>query len=159
MNEKSVGDFIILLMCTKNRNHIRYGSWYREWDRQNFLSFRAIFCPFTLDNPENHNFEKLKKASGDVIILHMYTKNHNHNYDVCCLRYGVWQIICHFGPFFTLLSPYWPKKIKCTKTLDIILIQMCTINKNHMIYGSWDISNNEQSFCHSGPFFAFWPSS
>ena len=158
MNEKSVGDFIILHMCTKNHNHIRYGSWYREWDRQNFLSFRVIFCPLTLLITQKIKTLKNQK-NGDVIILHMYTKNHDHNYDICCLRYGVWQIICHFGPFFTLLSPYWPKKIKCTKTLDIILIHMCSINENHMIYGSSDISNNEQSFCHSGPFFAFWPSS
>ena len=39
-----------------------------------FLSFRAIFCPLPppplLSNtPENQNFEKKKKSSGDVIIL------------------------------------------------------------------------------------------
>ena len=35
-----------------------------------FLSFWTIFCPFThLTTQKNQNFEKLKKASGDIIIL------------------------------------------------------------------------------------------
>ena len=49
--------------------------------RQNFLSFWAIFCSFTLspspNNPENQNFEKMKKASGDVIILNLCNKKHD----------------------------------------------------------------------------------
>ena len=37
------------------------------------------FLPFYIpNNPENQNFEKMKKAIGDVIILDMRTKNHNH---------------------------------------------------------------------------------
>ena len=39
-------------------------------------NYGAFFYP--PDNPENQNFEKMKKASGDVITLHMCTKNHNH---------------------------------------------------------------------------------
>ena len=39
------------------------------------------FLPFTLpippNNPENQNFEKMKKASGDVIILNLCNKKHN----------------------------------------------------------------------------------
>ena len=38
------------------------------------------FLPF--QSPKNQNFEKMKKAAGDIIILHMYTKNENH------MRYG-----------------------------------------------------------------------
>ena len=37
-----------------------------------FLSFWTILCPFTpspLNNPENQNFEKMKKIPGDIIIL------------------------------------------------------------------------------------------
>ena len=35
--------------------------------------------PFYLPkNLKNQNFEKMKKASGDVIILQMCTKNHDH---------------------------------------------------------------------------------
>ena len=78
--EKIAGDIIILHMCTKKHNHMRY----RVRDR--------IFCPFgpffallppppppsPPINPEYQNFEKMKKASGDVITLHMSTKNHDH---------------------------------------------------------------------------------
>ena len=36
--EKAAGDNIILYMCTKNHNHMMYGSWDRNCDEQNFLS-------------------------------------------------------------------------------------------------------------------------
>ena len=39
------GHIIISHTCTKNYNHIRYGPWDPEWDRQNFLLFWAIFFP------------------------------------------------------------------------------------------------------------------
>ena len=39
----------------------------------------GYFLPFYPPNiPENQNFEKMKKASGDVIILHLCTKNHTY---------------------------------------------------------------------------------
>ena len=51
----------------------------------------------------------------DIIILYMYTKNHAH------MMYGSWDkgatdlIFCHFVPFFTFLSHYWPQKLKFRK--------------------------------------------
>ena len=45
--KKESWDAIILHMCTKNHNHVMYASWDMEYDRHNFLSFCAIFCPFT----------------------------------------------------------------------------------------------------------------
>ena len=93
-NEKTfTGDLIILHICTKNHNHMRYSSWDTEWDTffchfgsfyncisqmtiiwcmvpeilsntHDFLSIWAIFCLFTSsNNPENQNFEKMKKNS------------------------------------------------------------------------------------------------
>ena len=102
-------------------------------------NYGAFFYP--PDNLENQNFEKMKKASGDVITLHMCTKNHNH------MMYASWDMECnrqflHFGPF--LLLPHdWPQKFKSGKNViktpgDIIILQMCTKNEDHM-YGSWDI--------------------
>ena len=45
----------------------------------NFFVILGHFLPFySPNNPESQNFEKMKKASGDVIILHMCTKNHDH---------------------------------------------------------------------------------
>ena len=79
-----------------------------------FLSFWAIFCPFNPlppNNSENQNFEKMKKASGDVIILNLCNKKHNQMMmyaysDMECNR----QFFCHFRPFFALLPHYWSKK-------------------------------------------------
>ena len=44
--KKFAGD-IILHMCNKNQDHMMYGSWDMEWDRQNFFLFWVIFCPLT----------------------------------------------------------------------------------------------------------------
>ena len=50
-----------------------------ERDRQSFLSFWTVFCPFTPPtDPENQNFEKIKKVPQDIIILQMSTINDNH---------------------------------------------------------------------------------
>ena len=38
---------------------------------------------------------KKAKKTGDIIILHMCTKNHNQ---VQSMRYGVTQFFCHLGP-------------------------------------------------------------
>ena len=50
-------------------------------------------------------------------------------------------IFCHFGPFFALLPVYNnPKNQNFEKMKkrpgDIIILHMCTINDNHMMYGS-----------------------
>ena len=77
--KKITGDIIILDMCTKNHNHMMYGSWNIECDRQNFLSLWTVFCPFTHSpmDPENQNFEKMKKTLEDIIILQMFTINNS----------------------------------------------------------------------------------
>ena len=84
--KKFTRDIIILHMCTKNHNHMMYGSLDKEWDRHNFWT---IFCPFTTPPPppippppndqENQNFEKKKKMKnmpGDIILfyIHLYYK-------------------------------------------------------------------------------------
>ena len=37
---------------------------------------------------------------------------------------------------------------------DSNILNMCTINDNHMMYCSWDTERDKQIFCQSGPFFA-----
>ena len=75
--------------------------WCMERNKQNFLSFWTVFCPFTSPKDlENENFEKTRKKPGEIVILHM-----------------------------------------------------CTINDNHMIYGSWDINCNRQIFLSSWAIF------
>ena len=53
-----------------------------------------------------------------------------------------WAIFCPL----TLLTTQ--KKSKFWKTKpprDIIILQLCTTNENHMMYGSWDIKCNRQN--------------
>ena len=73
---KKVAGDIILHMCIKNHNYMRYSSWDTEW--YSFLSFWVIFTlSLSLPhNPEKQNFEKMKNASGDAIILNLSNKKH-----------------------------------------------------------------------------------
>ena len=110
--KKFAGDIIILYMCTKNHNHMIHGSWDKEWHRQNFLSFWAIFCPSIPLTTRKIKILKLKKMPGDIIILHICTINDNH------MMYGSWdkecnkQIFLSFWTIFCLSSPYGPRKSK-----------------------------------------------
>ena len=59
--KKIAGDKIILEMSTINDNHMMYGSWDMEHERQNFLSFWTIFYlltppPPATNNPKHQNF-------------------------------------------------------------------------------------------------------
>ena len=93
----------------------------------------------------------MKKNHGDIIILHMCTINDNH------IIYGSWDVECgrqNFLSFWTifLISPP-PKNLKNQNfekmkksPEDIIILQMCTINKNHMMYDSWDMECDRQNF-------------
>ena len=97
--KKNAGD----IKCTKNDNHMRHSSWNMEWD--------IIFChfwPFFAFIPQkNQNFKTMKKASWDVITLHMYTKNHNMMYSSWDMEYNrpnflsFWAIFCSFTPLLT----------------------------------------------------------
>ena len=66
--KETAGDTIILHMCNINDNHMMYGSWYMEHDKQNFLLFRTVFCSFTRLTTQKIKFKK-KKNAGDISIL------------------------------------------------------------------------------------------
>ena len=53
---------------------------YRDMEHnRNFLSFWAIFCPFTsLTTQKIKILKKMKETLGEIIILHMHTINYNH---------------------------------------------------------------------------------
>ena len=62
-------------MCHKWKSYDVWFLRYGGCDKQNFLSFWIIFCPYThANNLKNQNFEKIKKTPGDIIILHVYHK-------------------------------------------------------------------------------------
>ena len=149
--QKIAGDIIILHMCTKKHNHMRYSSWDTEWDKL-FLSFWAIFYPPPFPNiPENQNFQKMKKTSGDIIILNLCNKKQNQMMyaysDMECGRHNFLSFQAIFFSFSPLLTPKIKIWKKCKKTPgDIILLHMCTKDQDHIMYGSWDIKCKGQSF-------------
>ena len=117
------------------------------------------------NNPENQNFEEMKKAFGDVIILNLYNKKHDHLMYAysdlkCSLRHDFlsFQVIfCSFVPPLTPIIKIWKK---CEETPgDIIPLHTRTINQDHMHpwYDVWFLRYEVQQtelFCHLGPFFA-----
>ena len=121
------------------------------------------FLPFyPPSNPENQNFEKMKKESGDVIIFHLCTKNHDQimyaSWDVECYRH----FFCHFGPFFALLRHYWHWKLKFGKNVKSNW-RYYTFRHVHYKWRSYDVwflrywARHDTIFSHFGPFFALIP--
>ena len=132
-----------------------YSSWDTEWDRQNFLSFWAIFCPFTTpsNDLENHNFEKNIYIYICLDILSFYTYMCTVNEDH--MIYGSWNTRYdrQFLSFWTIFCPFspltnWKIKILKLKKIpgDLIISHICTINGNHMMYGSWDMEHHRENF-------------
>ena len=70
--------------------------------------FGPLFAILPRNNPENQNFEKMKKASGDCHhFTCVYQKSQSN--DVCFLRYGVRKTFLknwdHFLPFYPSIDP------------------------------------------------------
>ena len=74
---KTPRDMIILQQFTKNYDHMLYCSLDMARDGCNYFSFWAIFCSFNPLTARKIKIKK-KKMSGDIIILHKCTKNHDH---------------------------------------------------------------------------------
>ena len=102
-------------MCTIIEDHMIYGSRNIRCDRQKFLSSWAIFYSFNFLTTRKIKILKLKKTSGDIIILHICTTNENH------MMYGSWDMECDrhkFLSFWTVFCPFtplWTQKIKILK--------------------------------------------
>ena len=107
------------------------------------------FLPFY--PPNNLKIKILKKwknSSGDIIILYMHHKWQSH---VWFLRYGVQQT-----EFFVILDSFltfYPPKDqknqnfkKEKKGAYIVILHLCTINDNYMMYGAWDMECGRQIF-------------
>ena len=117
--------------------------------RENFLSFWT-FALLPLNDPENQNFGKMKKAPGDIIILHMCTINENHMYgcwDMECDRQNFWSFWTIFCPF-TLASNLKNQNFEKMKKEpgDIITLHKCTKNHDHMLHYSWDTTCDRCNF-------------
>ena len=137
-NEKTAGDIISLHKCTINDNHIMHGFSDMEHDRHNFFTFSTIFYPFSpLTTPKIKTFKELKKWPGDI-ILHICTINDNH------MMYSSWDMEHDRGNFLSLFFAVLPPKNLKNQNFenmkdtpgDIIILHICTINDNHVMYGS-----------------------
>ena len=94
----------------------------------------------------------------------MYQKS--QSYDVRFLRYRVRQtdFFVTFRPFFPFYHPpndpendnFEKKRKKCLEILSFY-IYMCTINEDHMIYGSWSKVQQPENFVILGCFLPFLP--
>ena len=72
---KKLLHIIILAMWTTNHSYMIFGSWDTEWDRQDFLSFWAIFCLFTfLMLPKNKILKNEKNSWRYQYFIHLYLK-------------------------------------------------------------------------------------
>ena len=102
--KKFPGDIIILHMCTKNHNHMRYSSWNTKRDRIffHFGSFLTLLPPPTLNSPKNENFKKIKT---NLTISSFYTSVPKIMI-ICYTMPEIWHmtdvIIFHFALFFAL---------------------------------------------------------
>ena len=72
-----------------NDNHMMYGSWCMEHDKQNFLSFWTFFSPFPPLTTHEIKIKKTKqkKPPGDI-ILHKCNINDNQ------MMYCSWDLKC-----------------------------------------------------------------
>ena len=110
--KKFAGDIIILHMCTKNHNHLMYGSWDMECDRQKFLSLWTVFWRFSpfsgLWTQKIKIFKKKKKALEDIIILQVLPINESH------MTYGFSDMECNRNNFlfWTVFCPFTPQPKK-----------------------------------------------
>ena len=144
-----------------------HGVWFQRYGTQQsvcFLSFWTIFYRFNPSkNPKSQNFEKMKKMTGDIIILHMCTIDDNHmmynSWYIACNGQNFlsfWTIFCHFNPPKNLKNQNFEKMKKTPSR--IIILHMYTIKDNHMMYGSWDTECDRENFlscwtifCHFTP--------
>ena len=78
-----------------------------------FCHFEKPFAFLPTNKSENQNFEKTKKAPGDMIILHMSTKNHLNMMYVCETECDSQNFL--FWAFFCPFTPLTTQKIKILK--------------------------------------------
>ena len=64
-------------MCTKKQQLYRV-QFLRYWVREIFCHFELFLPFFPPNNSEDQNFEKMKKAPRDLIILNLCNKKHDN---------------------------------------------------------------------------------
>ena len=134
-----------------------------------YISFPATPYPPPSNNPDNQNFEKIKEAPGDIIILNMSNINKNQKLnDVWFLRYGAqptdfFLILNQFLPFYCSPQPpttpptQQPKELKFWKMKRYRHHHFTQVYHKWQTYDIWFLRYQLQQtnfFCHLGQFFA-----
>ena len=113
-----------------------------------FGLYFALLPPPPPNDPENQNIENKKwKKFLEILSFctYMCIINEDHIID------GSWNIRCNrqnfssFWGIFWLFSPLTTWKIKILtleKAAGNIILHICTITDNHMMYGSWDMKRD-----------------
>ena len=120
-----------------------YGSWNTKWDRTfcHFGPFFVLLTPPTFYDPKNQNFVKKWKNTWryypfiytcvpymKIILWYMDPKKQGATDRFL----SFWAIFWSFSH----LTTHKIKILKLKKTPGDIILHICTINDNHMIYGS-----------------------
>ena len=129
------------------------GRFLRHWVRQTefFVILDCFLSFYSPCNPKNQNFEKMKKTARDIIILHKCTINDNHMlysfWDMKCDRQNLlsfWTVFCHFTHRNNMKNQNFKKLKKIPG--DIIILQKCIKNHDHMLYCSLDMACNRCNY-------------
>ena len=158
------GYIILLHMCNINEDHMIYDSRNIRCNRQNLLSFWAIFCPcpFTLWTTQKINF--LKKWNKCLEILSFYTCSINSNHmiygssDMDQNRHTFLSFWTIFLPFYAPNNPKNQNFEDMKKYLETLSFDTCVPKMIIMwckVPQIW--STTDRIFCHFGPSFALLP--
>ena len=94
-----------------------YDIWFLRYGVRptQFFVILGYFLPFyPPNNPENQNFEKAKKITGDTITLHMCIINENH------MMYGSWYVEHGRQNFFSFWTIFCPFTLLTTQKIIIL---------------------------------------
>ena len=133
---KLAGVIIILHNCTTNRNHQNYVPEIQS-ETHFLVIFGKSFALLTPNTLKNQNFEKIKKASGDVIILYKCTKNHDH------MMYASWDMEYNQRNF----SSFWVIFYHLTPLLIPKIISWKNLNKTWRYKILSHIYDKQRSWC------------
>ena len=89
--KKTLGDVIILHVCTTNDDDMIYGSREMECKGQHYLSFCVVFCPFIPLTTWKFNFWKNEKNTKKQNRFTQVDRK-TWSYAILFLRYDAWRI-------------------------------------------------------------------
>ena len=119
----------------------------------------SISCPFTPLTNWKIKIKKKRKKHLEISSFYMCVPKIMIRW---CLVPEIWcptdNFFSFWRPFVALPPPPSPtnnpknQNFENIKNIpgDIVILHMCTVNENHMIYGSWDIKHDTEFFCHFG---------